>query len=268
MEEMIMAERRSRRAGASRRRTASPADVKPALRGRATLEDNLDSQEDTAGSSGVSNTEEDEYAREVYAEKPQRGFDIKRYKAPIVIGAIAVVVLIGGLSSILGEDSEPNDSENQVVEQTNPNAVYDKYGNLISENGIYDLDGEVIADNAIDPGQIDYKDGSTTADPIVYSDEDFIKELNGLDVKAKYNVASREFVYDYVSYTSKRAIIDEGMEMYWLEAEYHNKKYRIQVPFYRYQVLGDDGICRVQMEVLTLEGGGKIISYMKVADEE
>ena len=58
--------------------------------------------------------------------------------------------------------------------------------------------------------------------------------------------------------------MSDGMELYWLEVTYHDKPYRVQVPFYVFKDLDDKGICVVNMEVLTLDGGEKVISYMQV----
>ena len=89
-----------------------------------------------------------------------------------------------------------------------------------------------------------------------------------MDILANYKVASRDYVVDYVSYVAKRGIIDDGMEIYWLECTYHDKKYRCQVPFYYFKDFQETGICKVKMEVLNIEGGGKVISYMQVAGND
>ena len=151
--------------------------------------------------------------------------------------------------------------------EENPNAIYDDKGEVISTNGIYDTEGNVISDDedVIDAGLPTFDgSGNNTTTAIVYSESDFIKDLNGVDVPAVYNVKSRDYVKDFVNYEAKRAIIDEGMELYWLEVTYSGKKYRVQVPFYVFKDLDKTGICIVELEVLTLEGGEKIVSYMQV----
>ena len=152
----------------------------------------------------------------------------------------------------------------------NPNAVYDDSGNLISENGIYDEDGNVISkdEDVIDVGLPDYNhsDNNTTT-ATVYSASDYIKDLNGVTIPAIYNVKSRDYIKDFVNYEAKRAIIDDGMELYWLEVSYNEKKYRVQVPFYIFKDLNKTGICAVEIEVLTLQGGEKVISYMQVVTD-
>ena len=153
---------------------------------------------------------------------------------------------------------------------TEEGAVYDDNGKLVSENGVYDLDGNLITDDedAIDVGLPDFKDSDvSTTTATVYSDSDYIKDLNGVDIPAVYNVKSRDYIKDFANYEAKRAIIDDGMEMYWLEITYNKKKCRCQVPYYVFKDLDKTGICVVEIEVLTLEGGEKIISYMQVVTD-
>ena len=165
---------------------------------------------------------------------------------------------------ITGENSDYLDTVSN-----NPNAVYDEEGNLISTNGIYDEEGNIISDdeNVINPGtaSFDKEGGTTTAK--VYSPDDFIKDLNGVNVSAVYNVKAYSYVFDYANYQKRRAIMDDGMELYWLDLTYNGKSYRCTVPFYIFKSLNSTGITRVKIELLTLEGGEKIISYMRVAEE-
>lgn len=155
----------------------------------------------------------------------------------------------------------------EATTEDNPNAVYDDNGNLVSDNGIYDTDGNIISsdEDVINPGLPNFEDSNNnTTTAVVYSASDYIKDLNGVDVSAVYNIKSRDYIQDFVNYEAKRAIIDDGMELYWLEVLYGSKKYRVQVPFYAFKDLDKTGICAVEIEVLTLEGGEKIISYMQI----
>lgn len=184
----------------------------------------------------------------------------------VLVGAIILFIIMFGFSR-RGNEEEPVVEEPATTEpaqdtsttpepETEDTGIYDEQGNLKVNDGTY-----------IDPGAASYSDNKNeTTDPKVYNSTDFIKDLNGQDVSAAYTVKSYDYVDDYVSYEKRRAIMDDGMELYWLEANYHNKKYRITIPFWRYKALDDTGICCVEIEVLNLEGGGKIISYMHVID--
>ena len=156
------------------------------------------------------------------------------------------------------------DGEEVTVYNEDP-YVYDEDGNPVYTKE----DNTVVKENAIDPGVADYSTSTqnTTTSRITDPDET-LKDINGVDIKATYNVLSRDYVYDYVSYTAKRGVIDDGMEIYWLEADYHGKKYRLQVPFYYFKDFDEKGVCKVQVEVLNIEGGGKVISYMQVVSDD
>ena len=173
----------------------------------------------------------------------------------IVAVAIILIVVIVSFKRISGEEVKAPEGTAQDLLDTASG----------SKNNVYDEDGNVIAKDAIDPGITDYyaSEANTTTEK-VYSASDYIKDLNGIDVSAVYNVQNRAYIQDYVNYETRRAIIDDGMELYWLEVVYNDKKYRVQCPFVYFKDLGEKGICKVEMEVLTLEGGGKIISYMQV----
>lgn len=55
-------------------------------------------------------------------------------------------------------------------------------------------------------------------------------------------------------------VLGKGNEDKYCYLVYKKKKYRVQVLFYYFKDLDDEGICRVEIEVLNLEGGGQIIS--------
>lgn len=154
-----------------------------------------------------------------------------------------------------------NDAETQAYLELQPSET--------PTNTVYDEDGNIISDreDIINPGvnEFDTEGGTTTAK--VYSANDFIKDLNGVDISAVYNVKSFSYLTDYVNYEKRRAIMDDGMELYWLDITYHNKKYRCTVPFYIFKSLDSSGITRVKLELLTLDNGEKVISYMRVAEE-
>lgn len=203
------------------------------------------------------NVADDMISEEKSAKKGvKQPFSVKIILLLVVIAIIGIVVIVS-LKKNAGESVEVPSGEGQDL--------LDSVTGTQNNNGIYDEDGNVIAEDAIDPGIVDYYESEAkTAPAEVYKASDFIKDLNGLDVSAVYNVQNRSYVQDYVNYETRRAIIDDGMELYWLEITYNDKKYRIQCPFVYFKDLGEKGICKVEMEVLTLEGGGKIISYMQV----
>ena len=58
------------------------------------------------------------------------------------------------------------------------------------------------------------------------------------------------------------------MEFYWLEINYNGKKYRAQCSYNMFRNLESEGICKVAVEILTLDSGQQVISYMKIVSED
>lgn len=196
-------------------------------------------------------------------------FNVK--KIGIVIGVAAIVlVILFTIISRLGSSDDGTGSGTSVNKPTVTNDVSSADTDSAStEAGDGFDEGSGNPKNKYIEGDTDYgKSDKNKTTAKVYSESDFIKDLNGKDVSAVYSVKSRDYVKAHVSYTAKRAIMDEGMELYWIDVVYKKKKYRVQVPFYYFKDFDDTGICRVEIEVLTLENGGQIISYMQVIPED
>lgn len=208
-------------------------------------------------------------------------------KRMIILGAIAVIVIIAIIFAVSfsKKSTSENNTESQSTEQTgsdlagvqgtpegsnNLDATGDSADNTDNTGSYQVNNGGTSSDNTIKPGITNYDEELSvmTTGATVYSANDFIKDLNGLEVSAIYNVESIEYVTDYVNYETRRASMDDGMELYWIEAKYHDKKYRVQIPYCYYKSMQDNGICKVNMEVLNLVGGGQLISYMQVIPEE
>lgn len=195
-------------------------------------------------------------ATEEGSSTPMKNLD----KKTIGIIAVVIIIIIVGVMAFAGDNKQKNEDEALSTELVDEND-YDI-------NGVYDENGNTIDPNGINPGISSFDDSDNLqTDPVVYDANDMISDLNGLDVSAVYNVEHFDYVDDYITYETRRAIIDDGMELYWVEAEYNGLKYRIQVPFYYYRSLGKSGIHKARIEVLTLVGGGKIISYMQLVDD-
>ena len=178
----------------------------------------------------------------------------------IIAVAFLVIVIIAMLKSI----NKPEDGATMSVDSagnTSAQVLTTENNNDVGTST--EVPTVITTEMAIGLPEFDPKEnGVTTA--TVYSASDYIKDLNGYDIPAVYEVANRTYVRDFVNYEAKRAIIADGMEMYWLEVVYKNKPYRCQVPFYIFKDLETTGICVVELEVLTLEGGEQIISFMQV----
>lgn len=213
--------------------------------------------------------ENDEYT--IQEEKKSN----KRVVALVSAGIVLILLGVFVINTMFSRETIQNDNELyetvDTTEISESKEVYDDNGELISSNGVYDLEGNILDksnENLIVPGSTNYSENDnnqTTKE--VYSSTDFIKDLNGVDIPAVYKVKDYNYVDDYVNYEKRRANMDSGMDLYWLDVRYNGRKYRCTVPFWRYKAMKQEGICKVRLEVLTLEGGEKVISYMNVIDD-
>lgn len=94
--------------------------------------------------------------------------------------------------------------------------------------------------------------------------KDFMKDIKGDEIPKAYTVVRIENVSDFVNYTKKRAIMGDGVELYWLEATYKGQPYVITVPYQMFKEMDDSGITVVNVEVLHLKDGHTVVSYMSV----
>lgn len=183
------------------------------------------------------------------------------FKNKIVIIAIIAAVAVIGIFLFLG--NRGNSSKNTGIEaETNGDDNSETTFNTDQTEELTETESE----SQFNPGSVDYSDGELRTPERLDASTDFLKDLNGIEIPVSYNVKSVDYVCDYVNYAKRRASMDDGMELYWLEITYNNLHYRCTIPFWRYKSLNDEGICIVKMEVLTLEGGEKVISYMGVVD--
>lgn len=180
----------------------------------------------------------------------------------VVVIALVAILLIAAVFFILKKGNSPRDTQIQE-------SVAETYNYQAQETSRTETDTETETETSWGLGITDYsKDTNMKNDGELSPSTDFLKDLYGVSIPVSYNVKSYDYIKDYVNYEKRRASMDDGMELYWLEITYNGLKYRCTIPFYRYKALNNTGICKVEMEVLTLEGGEKVISYMWVVDDE
>lgn len=124
-----------------------------------------------------------------------------------------------------------------------------------------------MEDGEIKPGLPDVEGGDhnvNTED--VTEPGEFLKDINGSQIPKHYEVKKITYETDFVSYTKKRGVTGDGVELLWLDAEYKGNPYVIQVPFKVWKELDENGITVVDMEVLTIDKDLKVISNMQVKD--
>lgn len=183
----------------------------------------------------------------------------KKQMTMFAIAFIVVAVITVG-TLIMPKDTTETADGTEVSETTVVTNSFEVGGNT------QEADATESATMALGITDFDKSENNTTSDTISPA-SDFLLDLSGVEIPQNFAVADRTYVKDFVNYTAKRAVVDDGMELYWLEVTYKGKNYRMQVPFYAFKDLDKSGICAVEMEVLTLEGGGQVISYMQIVTD-
>lgn len=175
--------------------------------------------------------------------KPQKKED---NNLKIILGVIGGLVVISALaigSFMLGSsDAEEPVAEEPVIEDVTKTQKPD--GNV----GVPNLHGVGAVQNDSQP----------------VNSKEILKDITGTTVPTNYKVETSEIVTDFINYEKFRAITGTGLEFYWLEAEYKGQKYKVQVPYSIFSKLDAKGITVVDAEVLSLEGGSKMVTYMQV----
>lgn len=165
-------------------------------------------------------------------------------KKHIIIGAGIVVVLIGIiLFFVLGGEEEQAVIEEPVVEE--------KVDSLTEmQDSLYK---KGIGKEAVDEKKI-YDQG-----PL--SGKDFRKDFTNIDSPESYEMPIKiAAVNDSVSYTKHRTMTDDGMDMYWVDAQYKSKKTRLTLPYYIWQTLSPQGVMDVIVETVTDKGGKTFVT--------
>ena len=189
--------------------------------------------------------------------------NVKNKNVLIIAAVVAVIVII--IIAMIKTIMKPEEKIDMVDDGT---GTTEQLQSSITSESVSEASTEANTQDDVNVGLPEFdpkSNGQTTA--IVYSAGAYIKDLNGSDIPAVYNVATRTYVRDFANYEAKRAIIADGMEMYWLEILYKDKPYRCQVPYYVFKDLDTTGICVVEIELLTLEGGEQVISFMQVVPD-
>ena len=168
----------------------------------------------------------------------------------VVIGVIVLVFVVGMFffisSSKKKKEAELLALQQQQEEQKNSSST----------------------ESEVEPGIPNfYGVGADENDDYLYDPSLITKDLNGNQVPTNYVVLDSEEVTDYINYKKYRASTGNGLEFYWLEAEYKGQPYKVQVPYSVYSKLDYSGITVVDMEVLHLEDGSKMVTYMSVRED-
>lgn len=213
--------------------------------------------------------EEEDFLRESRTSKNKNSNHLLIGSSIIILILLILVAIL--LFSKNNADNKGNIDDNQSVNTEMTETEEDDYDGLEEsenpEEGTTLENSFETGDSNIEAGK--YEEGVLTkTTPEYYSSTDYLKDLNGYEIPAVYTIQNITYDVAHVNYQSKRATIDEGMEFYWLEIDYNGKKYRTQCSYNMFRNLDTEGICKVAVEILTLDSGQQVVSYMKVVSED
>lgn len=194
-------------------------------------------------------------------------------KIILIVAAIALIAIGCGIFYFVNQVKSTNNNKVPTNSKLLTKPSEDDGEDGDGENGDAPEEGTTIeegfetGDSNSEGGK--YEEGTLTkTTPEHYSSSDFLKDLNGYEIPAVYTVQNVTYDVAHVNYQAKRATIDDGMEFYWLEIDYNGKKYRAQCSYNMFRNLESEGICKVAVEILTLDSGQQVVSYMKVVSED
>lgn len=201
--------------------------------------------------------------------KPVSKNDNKQFVAKIV--AASILISGGLLFWKFGPLSAGTDNEREITSENTNKEALPKLSDVPTEPPKPDdKPGEAtvtLEEGEIKPGLPDVEKGDhNTNTGSVEDPGDFLKDINGSQIPKHYEVKKINYETDFVSYTKKRGVTGDGVELLWLDAEYKGNPYVIQVPFKVWKELDETGITVVNMEVLTIDKNLKVISNMQVKD--
>ena len=214
--------------------------------------------------------EEEDFLRDSRTEKNKNSNILLIGACIIIVVLLLLVILL--LFSKGGINSKNKSENNQLVNTEMVKTEKDDENNDFKESE--NSEEGTTLDNSFETGDSNVEAGKyeegvlTKTTPEYYSSTDYLKDLNGYEIPAVYTIQNITYDVAHVNYQSKRATIDDGMEFYWLEIDYNGKKYRTQCSYNMFRNLETEGICKVAVEILTLDSGQQVVSYMKVVSEE
>lgn len=176
----------------------------------------------------------------------------KQIDPKILYGSIAVGVLVVGLLGFFVINNMNAKKQAQAEAQK-----------LAEEQALLAQQNNSSGDVSVGIPNL-YGTGSQTNQSNLTSSDNILKDLNGNTISPNYNVTLSETVTDFITYTKYRATTGDGIEFYWLDAVYKNQPCKVQVPYSIYSKLDDQGITVVDAEVLTLDNGSQVVTYMSV----
>jgi len=70
-------------------------------------------------------------------------------------------------------------------------------------------------------------------------------------------------VIENIAYTRHRAVLDAGIEIYWIDGTFQGRQVRAMIPFSLYLSLSPQGVLTAEMEVVTDATGSVTVTYIR-----
>lgn len=190
----------------------------------------------------------------------------------VVVVLVAATVLIG--KNLVGGDGEEDEPPEQQQEQvvTDSGLVYSNTGEeeepLVEEpqvnaSGLTDADEQMYND-AIGIGVQNLTGDTVDRNTTGITGDDFTKDYSSTDIPMYYEIKSIRQVKDYISYTKYRTSTADGIELYWLDGEYHGKPVRLTTTLSVFKELSSSGVIPVIVEVTMTKDGNQLITGFTV----
>ena len=117
---------------------------------------------------------------------------------------------------------------------------------------------------ALGIGVQDLTDNDINQNDTPMTSGDFTKDYNSTDIPMFYEIKNIRTVNDYISYTKYRTSTADGVELYWLDGEYHGKPVRLTTTLQVFKELSASGVVPVLVEVTTTKDGNQLVTGFTV----
>lgn len=200
--------------------------------------------------------------------------DDSKFKTVVVSCVVVALVAVAGTLAFSYFSGDNKDKpEVQQTDGTNSGAedvgevieqVQEVVDPEIAERPWLSGGGETVApeepaivqkSDGVVPGIKDISGDNVKQNTSAVEKDSFVKDLDGNAVAEKYEIDNIYTTADFISYKKKRAVTDDGVELYWLDSTYRGKKAKVQVSFSVFKELDPEGVVAVDVEITRVKTG-------------
>ena len=201
-------------------------------------------------------------------DEPEGGGPKSGGKKFILIGVVLVLIiaLVAAFFLLRGRGKE---DENVVEDSPVYTEVIEEQPEVeeppveVNPSGLTDEE-EQMYNAALGIGVQDLTDNDINQNDTPMTSGDFTKDYNSTDIPMFYEIKNIRTVNDYISYTKYRTSTADGVELYWLDGEYHGKPVRLTTTLQVFKELSASGVVPVLVEVTTTKDGNQLVTGFTV----